>query len=68
MFLAMPSKKNPKAFGMYIRRKKVARETISPFKDKGGNLCIELEIVNELPTMYSASYSPWRAWMGGLCC
>eukprot|EP00061_Rhincodon_typus_P018579 g47801.t1 len=52
MSLASRIKENPKACYLYIRRKRVASARVNPLKDKGGNLCIELEKVGEVLNEY----------------
>ena len=47
MSLADRIKENPKAFYTYIRNKRVTRERVGPFKDKGGKLCAETKEVGE---------------------
>eukprot|EP00061_Rhincodon_typus_P010059 g34047.t1 len=55
MSLAIRIKKNLKAFHMYIRSKRVARERVGLLQDKGGNLCMETEGVGKVLNKYFIS-------------
>jgi len=55
MSLAGMIKENPKAVYAYIRRKRVTKERLGPFKDSGGNLSVEPDEVCEVLNDYFAS-------------
>ena len=53
MFLAGRIRENPNY--SYVRNKRVVREKIGPFRDKGGELCLEPKGIGEILNEYFAS-------------
>jgi len=48
MSVAGRIKENPKAFYVHIKRKRVAKERVGPFKDSGRNVCVVPDVVGEV--------------------